>query len=107
MQPKHDPDFSPRASFFTKDSIWVNLPVMLGIIAAVLAVDRMISRIQHEMKLMDTRMDNRFVNLQQALEITSGDRWRLSHQREWSHEMKRDNPELKVPDPDSIATRIK
>lgn len=40
------------------------------------------------------------------LDKATSDRWTRTHARQFAHEMGRDNPTVKVPDPDAIFTRL-
>lgn len=42
-------------------------------------------------------------DLKQSIKDGTGDRWRRSSQREWANRLGRQNPSVKVPDPDQVV----
>lgn len=84
---KSAPDFTPDRDDVLR--LHINIKVACSILGAVVA-----GVVWTSAQLFD---------LKQSIKDGTGDRWKRSSQREWSNRLGRQNPSLKVPDPDQVV----
>lgn len=82
-----EPDFKPKTILFTKDNVVVSGTLLVCTIGLTIMVMAKLNSIEN-------RLDR------------VSDRWTRPQMREYSYRLWRENPTLKAPDPDAIATQI-
>lgn len=89
--PDDVPDFTPRTTVLTKDNLLVSGSVVVSAIAITIMVMGKLNSIENRIGAMEWRIKQN---------------WTLPQQRQQNYEMQRENPAIKVPDADVIASKI-
>lgn len=86
-----DPDLAPRQTILSKDNVLVSLTVAVSIAVSAVGVTGVVLNRLNTIENHLSRLD---------------DRWTRAQMREYNNRIWRDNPSIKVPDPDAIAAQI-
>lgn len=100
-----EPDFSddkPRSVMALTVPIWAVWTVLTMMCGGMISF--VSGAVWGVNKLND--IEWRFNVINSKLDTAASDRWKRSYQREFSNELRWQNLELKVPDPDAIARQL-
>lgn len=94
------PDIPPHEGYkLTPDNVWITVGKFWAAVVAIIA-----ATVWAVTQWWGVKQELR--EIRQMLETTNGERWKASHQREWAHSLRAENPTLKVPNPDITRTNI-